>query len=662
MRKRNIFIISFLKREVLKNFLPGVRKWKDIPKTTLALVITSCLLLTPPPSFAQAVTDPFTTSMNVLYQVQETGQTNVRYEIRLRNNLSTVYAREYALQINSPDVTNVAVRDADDKTLARDIVQSELQTSITVRFPEDDRVVGRDQERLFTIEYTSEDTSAIYGQILEVTIPKLADPEKYTQYNVIVTVPEEFGQPSIVEPNQYTLDRAGGSQILRFTDAGKATGISVLFGEQQTYGFSTAYHVANSSQNVGVVQVALIPDTAYQQVWYKSIVPEPETIHRDIDGNWIAEFRVAGEAQQDIQVNGEVTVYSHPTVPVPVENPLRKQESWLRTEVSPYLQGRSFWQVENPLIQQIARENQTPREIYKYVVDTLQYNYRRLEQPDATQRYGAVASLQDPTNAMCQEFTDVFIAVARAAGIPARRATGYAVTQNSRLRPLSLVADVLHAWPEYYDVQRNIWVPIDPTWADTTGGVDYFSKLDLRHITFAIQGRDDSLPLPAGMYKLPEQESKDIAIELLDRPSDENSDLSIEHRKSYVPQFGLPTEETFLIQNTSGRARYNLDIAIGVIGDLDILNDPIVSMPVLLPYEEKVISVQLSGQNWWQASPGTVRLLIEEESYEYQVSARQALNTPYARWIFLGGGVALFSAGAGSLLVFGGRWYRAVRR
>lgn len=614
------------------------------------------------PVDAQVVTDPFTTSMNVLYQVDNTGMTKVRYEVRLKNNLSTVYAREYALQINSPDVTNVAVRGADGETLARDIVQAAQQTTITVRFPNDDPVVGRDQERLFTIEYTSEDTASIYGQVLEVTIPKLAEPDKYAQYNVIVMVPEEFGQPSIVEPNQYTLDRANGSEVLRFTNSGKSTGISVLFGEQQTYGFSAAYHVANESQNVGVVQVALIPDTAYQQVWYKSITPEPESIHRDIDGNWIAEFRVAGEAQQDIQVEGEATVFSHATVPVPMENPLKRQESWLRSEASPYLQGQSFWQVDNSLIKQIAQENKTPRDVYKYVVDTLQYNYKRLEQPDATQRYGAVAALQDPSNAMCQEFTDVFIAIARAAGIPARRATGYAVTQNSRLRPLSLVADVLHAWPEYYDAQRNIWVPIDPTWADTTGGVDYFSKLDLRHITFAIQGRDDALPLPAGLYKLPNQETKDIEIVLLDRPSQENTELSIERRKSYVPQFGLPTEETFIIKNTSGQARYNLDIAVGVVGDLEVLSEPVVSVPVLLPYEEKIVTVRLSGQNWWQATSGTVRLLLEEETYEYTVSARQAIDSPYAKGLILGGGVALLSAGAGSLLVFGGRWYRALRR
>ncbi len=645
-------------------FIP--RLWCRLPRVvrqlflSIGLVVWSMIFAAP--VFAQAVTDPFTISMNVLYQVQDSGQTVVRYETRLKNNLSTVYAREYALQVNSLDVSLATARDADGNSLPIDVVQSGQQTSITVTFPEEGKVIGRDQERLFTIEYTSEDTAAVYGQVLEVTIPKLAEPEKYAQYNVIVMVPERFGTPSIVEPNQYTIDQTGGSQILRFTNVGKNTGISVLFGEQQSYAFDVAYHVENASQNVGVVQVALIPDTAYQRVWYEEISPRPEAVHRDPDGNWIAEFRVAGEAQQDIQARGTVTVYSSPQVPVPIENPLKAEETWLKTGTSPYLQAQSFWPVENPLIQQVAADNRTPREVYQYVVDTLEYNYRRLEQPDATQRYGAVAALQDPSNAMCQEFTDVFVAVSRAAGIPARRATGYALTQNSRLRPLSLVADVLHAWPEYYDAQRNVWVPIDPTWADTTGGVDYFSKLDLRHITFAIQGRDDVQPVPVGLYKLPDQESKDISIELISEAPERSDSLTVEKQPNLVPRFGLPTETTFLIRNDSGQARYNVDVAIGVIGDLTVLSEPVVSIPVLLPFEEKEITVALSGENWWSASTGTLRLLIGDESYEYQVNARQAVNSPYAKWVALGGGVALLSAGAGSLLVFGGRWYRALRR
>ena len=92
------------------------------------------------------------------------------------------------------------------------------------------------------------------------------------------------------------------------------------------------------------------------------------------------------------------------------------------------------------------------------------------------------------------EFTDLFITIARSAGIPAREVNGFAYTENPDIQPLSLVNDVLHAWPEYYDSEKGVWIPVDPTWGSTTGGVDYFSKLDLRHFTFVVHGKDSTKP------------------------------------------------------------------------------------------------------------------------------------------------------------------------
>src|SRR5258707_13577173 len=100
------------------------------------------------------------------------------------------------------------------------------------------------------------------------------------------------------------------------------------------------------------------------------------------------------------------------------------------------------------------------------------------------------------------EFTDLFIAMARAAGIRAREINGYAYTENKDSEPLSLVADVLHSWPEYWDKYNKEWILVDPTWGNTTHGIDFFHKLDLRHFTFVIHGVNSEFPLSPGSYKL----------------------------------------------------------------------------------------------------------------------------------------------------------------
>jgi hypothetical protein len=41
---------------------------------------------------------------------------------------------------------------------------------------------------------------------------------------------------------------------------------------------------------------------------------------------------------------------------------------------------------------------------------------------------------------------------------------------------------------------------VDPTWGNTTGGVDYFSVLDFDHFAFVIKGEDSTYPLAPGDY------------------------------------------------------------------------------------------------------------------------------------------------------------------
>ena len=64
----------------------------------------------------------------------------------------------------------------------------------------------------------------------------------------------------------------------------------------------------------------------------------------------------------------------------------------------------------------------------------------------------------------CTEHTLLFVAVARAAGLPAREVGGLALGQSQGKPVLAW-----HAWPEYHD--GSCWRAVDPTWNEP-GGVD----------------------------------------------------------------------------------------------------------------------------------------------------------------------------------------------
>ena len=118
-----------------------------------------------------------------------------------------------------------------------------------------------------------------------------------------------------------------------------------------------------------------------------------------------------------------------------------------------YLKPDQYWETENSKIVSLATPIARRGLFTTMWFQRSPYSYDRVNQNPI--RKGAVGALANPAASVCMEFTDLFIAIARAAGIPARESVGYAYTTNTKLRPLSLITDVLHAWPEYYDTEKR---------------------------------------------------------------------------------------------------------------------------------------------------------------------------------------------------------------
>jgi hypothetical protein len=196
----------------------------------------------------------------------------------------------------------------------------------------------------------------------------------------------------------------------------------------------------------------------------------------------------------------------------------------------------------------MADELKTPEAIYTYVVQTLNYDFTRVT--DEKPRLGAVAALTDKKSAACREFTDLFIAIARAAGIPAREVNGFAFTENPKQRPLSLVQDILHAWPEYSDMNKKTWVMVDPTWGSTTGGIDYFSTLDVDHFAFVVKGYQSDYPIPAGGYKVNDgTQVKDVLVSFGEDSNEKSTEVYIDSALPKNSMGGFPILGQVMIKN-----------------------------------------------------------------------------------------------------------------
>ena len=317
---------------------------------------------------------------------------------------------------------------------------------------------------------------------------------------------------------------------------------------------------------------------------YQSIDPIPEEINLDQDGNWLATYLISPKKNITVKALGSAQINLEPNLYFPgfiLENP------------QDYLQAQKYWEVDHPEIQKLGIKLKTPQAIYQYVVDNLIYDYGRLS--ETTTRFGAANTIDNQDSAICMEFTDLFIALARAANIPARAINGYAYTTNSALRPLSLKKDVLHAWPEYYDQEKQLWIPVDPTWGNTTGGVDFFNSTDLNHFAFTMLGLDSQYPVPAGAYKGKDQTTKDINIQFGEalKPV-ESSSLSFNLPSKVVA--GLPINGQIIIKNTGNQALYAQTVSLNP-GQFkaDQLKWEISVLP---PFSSKVIDFELKASSW----------------------------------------------------------------
>lgn len=548
----------------------------------------------------------FKTEVDVSYKVQESGITTVTNNITLENLFTNLYATAYTLVLDNIKPTNLMASQA-GITLPFQVKTEGSKTNIVVSFP--DSLVGKGNKRLFSVSYDDPTIAQRTGEVWEISIPRLSSDSSFSSYNLSFLVPNSFGDEAYISPSPEKMEVKDGYKVYLFNkNTVSKTGIMAGFGEFQVFSFNLIYHLENPLVKSALTEIALPPDTSLQKVYFSQVVPEPSNIRVDGDGNWLGTFTLAPRQRVDITVEGSVQIFagSRPFL-LPSESTL--EDNLLPTD---------FWQASDPVILELAHKYKTPREIYNFVVNYLSYDFERVK-PNAV-RLGALEAIKNPKNAICMEFTDLFIAIARAAKIPAREINGFAYTENPKIQPLSLVSDILHSWPEYWDSDKKTWISIDPTWGSTTGGIDYFNKLDLRHFAFVIHGADPQKPYPPGSYKLGPNPQKDVFVNfgqlLIERNPKVKIVSEVEKFIPFSPQKILVT-----IENTGVAASYNLTPQI--FFDNKLVESK--SIKVLPPYGKFSFAVSVPFSFLGRSTPNIIKITASEEKLEIQSAKSEVI-------------------------------------
>lgn len=605
-------------------------------------------------SFAQEIpvtaTDDFHSTIESTYRISREGTTQVSHHIRITNKTPTIYLKQYAFKTSDFSLLNPKVRSG-TKEIPANIVTNETGTSIGITFEDD--VVGQSKVRDFFIEYVDTTSASVAGRVLEVHIPQLGNGTTFDSNRTILYTPVYFSLPVRVSQTPISSEFIQTEAKLAF-DRPNGEPISAIFGTDQNYKMTLRYHLENPTSNPAIAQIALPPDTQHQKMHYHDLDPLPQEMKQDSDGNWIASYQIPASSVTVVHLTAEAKVSLEPNPDVPLI-PVQKSHT----------QNDKYWESTNSVIKEKAQTFTTAESIYNHIVDTLSYSRKELT-PDTVTRYGAVEAFKNADDAVCQEFTDSFIAIARAANIPARRLVGYAYSQNSMLRPASFAGDVLHSWPEYFDSEQNRWISIDPTWGDTTGGVDYFHLFDLNHIVFAINGNSSTLPNPAGSYKvLSEAETTDVDVSISDTQfptiTPDISTQLVQKKFFFIP---IPGMFTISITNNSGQAWYDIQPQITTQDpDVTVKIGEKNALAILLPFQTKTFGVTFftKGLSIPKQSEITLHYIwqntnesLYEPTKQFITSGPQYITIfqKQETYIYLGIGGIIITLITGSILVY----------
>lgn len=573
----------------------------------------------PPTVFAQG---EFSSSLDVFYDVDSSGVTTVTEQITLKNLTDRYYASSFSIVIGTTQTTDISAKDS-QSTLPVTVTKVGNKTKIEVKFNQ--QISGKSKEYQWELKFKSKDFAEKFGKVWQVSVPKISKTGSINDYAVSLSVPVEFGDPTTIIPEPKKQFESGGKLVFQYNqDQLIDSGVMANFGTSQILDYKLSFDISNNNRVLPAIAKLPLPmNTPYQKVLISQIKPKPENVALDSDGNYIGTFKLDPNQSTKVEVTGMVKLF--------IKSQTKDQLS--KPEIDKLTATNKYWEKDNQQIKTKLEEilkqtnpktnQEKARTVDKFVTGFLSYDQDRLKNSDY-QRLGALTALLNPNRALCNEFTDLFVTLSRASGVPARSLVGYAYTSNQELRPLSFQNSILHAWPQYFDPNIG-WVMIDPTWENTTGGVDYFSKFDLNHFVLAIRGADSDNPVP------PDQ----ISIQTTESAFEAKSKVNIIVDVSPQIFAGFPTKGKITIKNSGNSIADASRMEIST-NKLQNSGDKSSSVPAIPPQGFVEQQFDLNSPSLWSSYEDILQVKVGNESIVRKIVVKPFFAYKYFVIILVG--------------------------
>jgi len=234
-----------------------------------------------------------------------------------------------------------------------------------------------------------------------------------------------------------------------------------------------------------VVMTTLIPKTVEgkQKVLSTDFNVKPTKVF-DLGDNRYAQFDV-GNAKQGftIRVMTKIKLFRY-DLSVALNN--KAVTTLNNKDLKEYLKAEKYIETGDPTIKALAQqvkgedEMETLNKTYRFVTKNMIYDMKKVNSTH-WEALGAAKAAR-VKKGVCVEFADLFVALCRANGVPARCIGGITTERTAATKG--------HAWVEAY-TKKYGWIPFDPTWGQSKGATFY--KLRPSYIYLSDVRNDDML-------------------------------------------------------------------------------------------------------------------------------------------------------------------------
>lgn len=414
----------------------------------------------------------------------------------------------------SQTIGSLAITDSDGRNLEFSYT-TDAKNNISIK-----TYVGRDiyfgSQYSIIISYKSSLLFFKSGLLSDLYIPGLAEgfsfetENSYFSFASKVLVPKSLGEINFVTPvapvedrNEFWEVNFAGSSLI-----GKTGWVQIGIKQLYTFNIKQPYFATSPLPITFNTFKTILPGNiekskVTQETRYIKIDPTPYMIEEDKDGNIIATFKIPSNAAGEILIEGYSMLQHNKSISTTIAGKIADiPESIAENNTKP----GDYWEVDAVKIKETAQtiknsltqdmmENEIAyltKKTYEYVIN--QIDYSQTKRFGLNERQGALATLNGGA-AVCMEYTDLFVTLMRAMGVPARAAFGYGY---STLDPKTLTDNTInHQWAEVYYPYLGSWVPVDTTWGEN--GNEIIGG-DLNHFYSHVASIGPEIPAPTEFH------------------------------------------------------------------------------------------------------------------------------------------------------------------